>query len=74
LREHVNVTYELNLINREGEEFTETFSHCFDSEIYEIDVEGTDITMVNFKVQDLKSKYGEIFLMDFAITREGVCH
>lgn len=70
MRQNVTVTYELDFINEEGEEMTETFSHIFDSELYNEDVEGIDVMMVNFKVQDLQKKYGQVFLMSFSIERD----
>lgn len=74
MRKQTHVIYELNLINMEGEEFVEEFSHCFDSELYEHDIDGTDVTMVHFKMQDLKKKHGEVFLLEFSIERGGHCH
>lgn len=72
MRPLTNVIYELNLINIEGSEIKETFSHDFDSEIYNSDVEGTDLMMVNFRVQDLREIYGELFLMEFTVDRGDV--
>jgi hypothetical protein len=73
MRELTNVVYELNLINKEGTEITETFSHTFDSELYNHDVDGTDVMMVNFKMQDLMKEHGkDIFLLEFTIDRGGM--
>jgi hypothetical protein len=72
MRPQTHVTYELNLINIEGEEISEVFSHNFDSEIYDSDIEGTDVMMVNFKVGDLKEKHGDVFLLDFSVERGGI--
>lgn len=70
----IYVTYELILADRTGEEFTESFSHSFESDIYCSDVETTDIMMVNFKMQDLKEKYGDVVLVEFSIERGGDYH
>ena len=70
MRKNITVTYELNIINKEGEEMVEVFSHVFDSELYNEDVEGIDVMMVNFKVQDLQKRYGQVFLMEFSIERD----
>ena len=71
MREEVKVFYELEIVGSVGE-LTEEFSHAFDKEIYIGDMEATDVMMVNFKMQELKEKYGnDIFLLEFSISREG---
>jgi hypothetical protein len=71
MREEIKVFYELEIVGGMGE-FTEEFTHTFDREIYIEDMEATDVMMVNFKMQELKEKYGEdIFLLEFSIGREG---
>ncbi len=75
MRPQTSVIYELNLINMEGEELTETFTKSFDSEIYNNDVDGTDSMIVNFKVQDLQRERGGIFLLGFSVERiSGTVH
>lgn len=75
MRPQTHVIYELNIITTEGEEMLVVFSHDFDSEIYNGDVEGTDAMMVNFKYQDLKEQYGDgILLLEYSVERGGVLH
>jgi hypothetical protein len=70
LRKQINVIYELNLITGNGEEVKEEFSYQFDRELYEEDMDGTDIMTINFLMQDMKKKYGDdVFLMDFSVDR-----
>lgn len=71
MREEIQVNYELNIIGVEGE-FTEEFSHVFDSSLYNSDIEGTDFMMVNFKVQELRNTHGDVFLLEFSVNRGGV--
>lgn len=71
VREEIKVFYELELVGSMGE-FTEEFTHTFDKEIYIEDIDATDVMMVNFKMQELKEKYGrDLFLLGFSIGREG---
>jgi hypothetical protein len=59
----------------DGEDMTVVFSHDFDDEIYNNDIDGTDVMMVNFKMQDLKKEHGDgIFLLEFSVERGGVLH
>ncbi|MGN4822057.1 hypothetical protein [Bacillus cereus] len=52
----------------------EKFSHIFDREIYNSDVEGTDVMMINFKMQELKEKYNDALLLEFSVERGEVNH
>lgn len=54
--------------------FVEKFSHIFDKEIYSSDVEGTDVMMVNFKMQEISEKYVDVLLLEFSIERGEVIH
>lgn len=74
MRPQIQVVYELTLIGISGEEFVEKFSHVFDREIYDSDVEGTDVMMVNFKMQELKEKYDDVLLLEFSVERGEVHH
>lgn len=72
MRAQTHVVYELNIINEEGE-YTEVFSHDFDSEIYEEDIDGTDMMMINFEMEKLKKKYGEMtLLLEWCIERNPI--
>ncbi|PGA05605.1 hypothetical protein [Bacillus mycoides] len=73
MRPQIHVFYELELIGVEGT-FVEKFSHIFDREIYNSDVEGTDVMMVNFKMQELKEKYSDALLLEFSVERGEVNH
>ncbi|PEA25918.1 hypothetical protein CN984_12510 [Bacillus cereus] len=73
MRPQIQVFYELELIGVDGA-FIEKFSHIFDREIYNSDVEGTDVMMVNFKMQELKEKYSDALLLEFSVERGEVKH
>lgn len=74
-RKEVYVQYELNVIDDKGEEIVYEFAHKFDSELYYDDMEAMDLTIVNFKMQELKEKHGDsLFLDGFTIDRGGVIH
>jgi hypothetical protein len=73
MRPQTHVIYELTLVDKEGEEMFYEFSRDFDDDIYNSDIDGTDIMMVNFVVQDLKNEYGEeLLLMEFSVDRSVV--
>lgn len=73
MRPQIHVFYELELIGVKGT-FVEKFSHIFDREIYNSDVEGTDVMMINFKMQELKEKYNDALLLEFSVERGEVNH
>jgi hypothetical protein len=69
IRPLTKVTYELELIGRDGE-FHEEFSISFDSELYDSDFENTDAITINLKMRQLQEKYGDdILLLSYAIER-----
>lgn len=69
MREQTDVSYILNLVDKEGNEIVRGFSHIFDSEIYYEDIDGTDILMVHHKVKDIQTELGEVFLLEFTVER-----
>lgn len=73
MRPQIQVFYELELMGVDGK-FVEKFSRIFDRKIYDSDVEGTDVMMVNFKFQELKEKYDDILLLEFSVERGEVHH
>lgn len=73
MRPQVQVFYELELIGVDGT-FVEKFSYIFDREIYNSDIEGTDVMMVNFKMQEISEKYDDVLLLEFSIERGEVNH
>lgn len=75
MREQIQVTYELNMMIN-GENVEKAFSRILDKELYYEDIDSFDIMVINNKVMDLKSEYGDdVFLVQFSVERmEGAQH
>lgn len=71
LRTEVKVTYTIIGFDKNGDTIEFSWDKVFDAQMYEEDVDGIDITMMNTKTSEYRKENGNIMVTDFSIDRNG---